>query len=269
MSREDAEGALDGQIEKAASLRFPIGDQVFLPSDLQERFQKFSIWHERNKLLLESMFSDGRPLSQYMPSAFYSGGGSDLGKARAQNKNVELLVGKLRTIRENLDLIPDANPDEGKTEDGSVKEVFIVHGRSLHRDAVWRVVQQTTGREAIILQDEPDGGSPTVIEKLEREANRAGWAIVVLVGDDEGRLKGEPETNPRARQNVIAELGFFIGRLGRDKVKVVYEPGVELPSDFGGITYIELDEGDAWRGKLKVELIAMGVPLARGAGRVE
>ena len=62
----------------------------------------------------------------------------------------------------------------------------------------------------------------------------------------------------RARQNVVFELGFFIGALGRSRVAVLYEDGVELPSDMNGILYTILDAQGAWRIGLGRELRAAG-----------
>ncbi len=153
-------------------------------------------------------------------------------------------------------------PHERKQEPS---EIFVVHGRSDDVRVVSAEVRRITGVAPIMLQDAPDRGSPTVIEKLEREAERAGYALVILSGDDEGRLRGTGDMlRARARQNVIAELGFFIGRLGRQRVKVLYDPTVELPSDFGGITYIELGRANTWRELLARELAAMGVKITTG-----
>ncbi|WP_373070466.1 TIR domain-containing protein [Gemmatimonas sp.] len=64
-------------------------------------------------------------------------------------------------------------------------------------------------------------------------------------------MKGDVGTlNSRARQNVVLELGMFMGRLGPPRVSVVYEPGVEFPSDISGVLYTELDPADAWRNAL-------------------
>jgi predicted nucleotide-binding protein len=142
-------------------------------------------------------------------------------------------------------------------------DIFIVHGRGDHVGTVSAEILRITGIAPIVVQDTPDRGSPTVIEKLEREAAHAGYALVILSGDDEGRLRGaDDELRPRARQNVVAELGFFIGRLGRERVKVLYDPIVDLPSDFGGITYIQFGPPDTWRDLLTRELAAMGVEIA-------
>ena len=69
----------------------------------------------------------------------------------------------------------------------------------------------------------------------------------------------------RPRQNVVLELGFFVGALGRNRVAIVYEEGVERPSDIAGVVYIPLDESGAWRSKLAKELDAAGIPLDHAA----
>lgn len=64
---------------------------------------------------------------------------------------------------------------------------------------------------------------------------------------------------PRARQNVVLELGFFAGHLGRSRITVLYEPGVELPSDWLGVLYVPIDDGGGWRYRLLTELRSAGL----------
>jgi predicted nucleotide-binding protein len=83
---------------------------------------------------------------------------------------------------------------------------------------------------------------------------------VLLTGDDEARQRGaEQELRLRARQNVILELGFFVGALGRQRVVLLYEEGVELPSDISGVLYLPLDEAGAWKTRLAREMLEAGV----------
>jgi predicted nucleotide-binding protein len=82
-----------------------------------------------------------------------------------------------------------------------------------------------------------------------------GFAVVLLTPDDEGNKKGE-SPRPRARQNVILELGYFIGRLGRHQVCALKRGEVEIPSDFDGVVYEPLDDFGGWRSKLVKELDA-------------
>jgi predicted nucleotide-binding protein len=111
--------------------------------------------------------------------------------------------------------------------------VFVVHGHNeLIREQVARTINEDGGRTAVILHEQANRGQ-TLIEKFERHASEAGWAVILLTADDVGGTSAH-DLHPRARQNVVLEMGFFYGRLGRDHVAVLYEDGVELPSDTDG-----------------------------------
>ena len=85
------------------------------------------------------------------------------------------------------------------------------------------------------------------------------FAVVLLTPDDVGALREKkPELHPRARQNVILELGFFIGRLGRERVCVLKKDVVEAPSDYEGVAYTDLDDGGGWKIELVRELKSAG-----------
>lgn len=87
-----------------------------------------------------------------------------------------------------------------------------------------------------------------------------GFAIILITPDDEGYPKNEPDkVKPRARQNVIAELGFFVGKLKRKKVCVLYKESVELPTDFDGIGYYPYDDQGAWKILIGKELKEAGL----------
>lgn len=135
--------------------------------------------------------------------------------------------------------------------------VFLVHGRDEGtREIVRAYVRQITDINPTVLDNEINGGM-TLIEKFERHAEASSVAIVLMTPDDQGSLVGEP-LEPRARQNVIFELGYFIGRLGRQKV-IALNDGVEPPSDIAGVLYIRY--GDNWKETLRGELRAAGVPI--------
>ena len=83
--------------------------------------------------------------------------------------------------------------------------------------------------------------------------------MVLLTPDDVGKLKDEKSAlKPRARQNVILELGFFLGMLGRERVCPLVKGDVETPSDYDGVVYTKLDDAGAWKMKLFQELKADG-----------
>jgi hypothetical protein len=113
-----------------------------------------------------------------------------------------------------------------------IKKVFVVHGHDEGaREAVARFLEKI-GFEVVILNEKANQGR-TVIEKVEAHSD-VGFAVVLLSPDDEGCVKGgTPE--PRARQNVLLELGFFIGKLKRERVCTLKVGDVEIPSDWRGV----------------------------------
>ncbi|MCK7496712.1 MAG: nucleotide-binding protein [Comamonadaceae bacterium] len=113
----------------------------------------------------------------------------------------------------------------------------------------------------IILLEQPNEGK-TIIEKFERNAD-VSFAIVLLTPDDQGNaIEQSKEVRSRSRQNVILELGYFTGRLGRDRVCPLYQSGVELPSDIHGLVYVEMDKRGAWKMDLIKELRQAKLPIA-------
>jgi predicted nucleotide-binding protein len=130
------------------------------------------------------------------------------------------------------------------------RQVFIVHGHGNLKDAVARVLT-TLDLEPVILQEQPAAGL-TLIEKVEKHSN-VGFAVVLIAPDDFGGKRGA-EAQDRARQNVIFELGYFVAKLGRGRVALLYSDGVEIPSDLAGIEYISYDSKDAWKYRLAKEL---------------
>lgn len=137
--------------------------------------------------------------------------------------------------------------------------VFVVHGHDeAIRDAVARFLEKL-GLEPVILHEHPDQGR-TIIEKFTDHAD-VSFAVVLLTADDVGRVKNKPhdELKARARQNVVLELGYFLGRLGRDRVCALYEDGVDIPSDYQGVLFVPLES--EWRLRVARELKAAGLPV--------
>ena len=138
----------------------------------------------------------------------------------------------------------------------SNKDIFIVHCHDEEmRLNVARFIE-TLGLTPIILNEKASCGD-TIIEKLERYST-VGFAIILLSPCDDGRKHGLKKWNPRARQNVIAEMGYFIGKIGRNRVCILRRLEVEEPSDFTGIVYTPYDENNGWKIKLCKELNAAG-----------
>ena len=133
-------------------------------------------------------------------------------------------------------------------------KVFVVHGHDEGaREAVARFIE-ALGFQPIILHERANEGR-TVIEKVEAHG-AVGFAVVLLTPDDEGCEKGGTLA-PRPRQNVLLELGYFVGRLGRKRVCALKRGELEIPSDFGGVVYEPFDAAGGWKQKLQ-ELEAAG-----------
>ncbi len=139
--------------------------------------------------------------------------------------------------------------------------VFIVHGHDgAAKQEVARFVEKM-GLDATILHEQPNRGL-TLIEKLEKYSNKAGAVIALFTPDDLGYPFGKDELlASRARQNVVLELGYFIGKIGRDKVIILFKLGVELPSDVLGVVYIEMDAYGAWKLQVGKELRDAGYSI--------
>lgn len=118
------------------------------------------------------------------------------------------------------------------------KRIFLTHGRSSDWHEVQRYIEKTIGVETLELSEEPFQGR-TILQKLDDESRKCGYAVIVMTGDDR---VGDDKV--RARENVIHEIGFFQGRYGLDRVCLVYERGVNIPSNISGLGYVPFPKGE-------------------------
>lgn len=181
------------------------------------------------------------------------------------NYGKEQLLTLLNTILKEVTIRSTINSDKSlnmNTIDSN--KIFIVHGHNNEmKEAVARMVEKLK-LKPIILHEQSSQGK-TIIEKFETNSDVA-FAIVLLSADDKGFNKNEiPEAAKlRSRQNVIFELGYFIGKIGRKRVLALYEDiaNFELPSDYSGVIFIKYDNANAWKLELVKELKAIGIPVS-------
>lgn len=148
---------------------------------------------------------------------------------------------------------------EAETAPRSPDRVFVVHGRNEKaRDDIVAFLT-SVGLHGIVLHDQPNMGRHLLTKFIE-EAKEVTFAVVIMSDDDVGSANGE-NLAPRARQNVILELGYFLAYLGQARVCALKTPGVETPSDFDGIVYIEMAKDDKWKALLLRELRAAKMPV--------
>ena len=148
--------------------------------------------------------------------------------------------------------------DSGRINKQSVSDrVFVIHGRDNEAKQTVARFLEKIDLKPVILHEQPDKGR-TIIEKFEEHA-QVGFAIALLTPDDVGALKGDKRNlNPRARQNVIFEFGYFIGKIGRKRVCALVQGALEKPSDYDGVLYIPLDDSGGWKMRLITELKTAG-----------
>lgn len=141
------------------------------------------------------------------------------------------------------------------------KSVFIVHGHDeVMKQTVARFISDL-GLTPIVLHEQPNRGQ-TIIEKFEQNAAQAGFAVVLMSPDDVGASVTKPKIKRRrARQNVVMELGYFIGTLGRGRICVLISKEVEIPSDYMGVVYTPFETSGAWKLTLANELKSAGYEI--------
>lgn len=138
----------------------------------------------------------------------------------------------------------------------NTSQVFIVHGHDDIAKLEMSAFVSSLGLQPIILHQQASSGR-TIIEKIEHYSN-VGFGVVLYTPCDIGSKVGDLTGNYRARQNVVFEHGFLIGKLGRARVSAVVKGSVETPNDISGVVYVSMDHAGEWKQQLLVEL--------RGAG---
>jgi len=164
---------------------------------------------------------------------------------------------KVKVFLEAYDTGPQ--PDASAQGPTSSHKVFLVHGRDNEaKNEVARFLDKI-GLEAIILHERPNVGRH-LLTKFQEEAGDVAFAVVLITPDDTCSGSGEPQRS-RPRQNVVFELGFFIGKLGTSHVAALVKGEAERPSDFDGVGYITMDQGGGWKLQLARELKGANVPF--------
>ncbi|MFP8892514.1 MULTISPECIES: TIR domain-containing protein [Chryseobacterium] len=245
--------------------------QIQTQQQLEEAKNDYYNWNDYNSELLKQSFNN--ELNEYKKryddvNNFFGilmGGNDQRNELKEFREKLNNKLTNLKQIVAKIDLMKSEVPDQittgiTKTDSKEINnDIFIVHG---HNNEVKINVARTLeklGLNPIILHEQPNSGK-TIIEKFE-ELSNVGFAIILLTDDDLGKAKKDENLNLRARQNVILEMGYFIGKLGRNRVCPLYAKGVELPSDLYGILYTEIDNVENWKIQIAKELKAAGYEI--------
>ncbi len=159
----------------------------------------------------------------------------------------------------NRSFFSENTPVQAPPSDGSdynTNQVFIVHG---HDDLMRVEVEaflKSLNLQPIVLSQQASLGM-TIIEKIEHYSN-VGFGIVLYTECDIGCKKGAMSQKYRARQNVVFEHGYLIGKLQRNRVAALVKGDVETPNDISGVVYITVNESEGWKSSLISEMREVG-----------
>jgi hypothetical protein len=271
LSRGEVDAIIEEQLTRGQEL-LAAGASVRDSNALATWEHDLERWHALGRDALATGYDTPEPADEFYEAAlgrpFRRVNQNDAETLRYRLEATKAGINTLLSLRERLrfaeePVLPPATSPAGIAKGTGLpgNTIFIVHGHDeAAKQEVARFLERVVTPKVVILEEQPDLGR-TIIEKFEEHAGKVGYAVVLLTADDEGRKRGEEHLRPRARQNVILELGFFVGVLGRPRVALVYEEGVELPSDIQGVLYLLLDHAGGWKTRLAREMRAVGVPI--------
>ena len=258
----EAQRLLQEQIQKGTELlKRPMQSR----DELGAVRRAFRNWEDYNKELLRRLFTTDELSDEFGAAVrmVYSLGESSLPEDISEfQSDSRARLRRLESISARVPLLaPDAlEPAPSARAQTPPRRVFIVHGRDRGPREAIRNFLRVLDIEPVVLEEQPNQGR-TLIEKFEANID-VSFAVVILTPDDIGAPKeGLDNARPRARQNVILELGYFIGLLGRRNVAPIKAGDLDVPSDVDGIAYIDFDRGGAWKLQLGKELKAAGIDV--------
>ena len=276
-SKEEAYQRIQKQIEEGQQLH---DRQIYSDDELlYDAMLEADNWSDYNADLLLRLFGESEPTGHYINRAYnhYSYSFTDYEiknleyEVKEHKRSIVITINSLKGIQKRLELYTEPSDFQEasankETSDSSARtfgdKVFIVHGRDDESRYQVALFVKELGLNDIMLDRQPDEGIIAILDKFEREAKKADFAIALLTPDDVGALKNEAETqlNSRPRQNVVFELGYFISALGRQKVCLLIKGEIENPSDLDGMLYKRMD-GDEWKQKVARDMQQAGLPV--------
>lgn len=266
---------MEKNVQQAISLVDELSQQLIelannsrISGDHQSGYERLRRWKERaaRKIGDEISSIEGNKLSNKRKGSFKMG--DPIGNLVDET---QMYLGFLKALREDLENHPEdildratpstpaAVPEVDNRETTRLDNcVFIVHGHDeLNLLRTKDLLRDRWELEPVVLSSKAGKGR-TIIEKFEEEAQRASFAFVLLTPDDVIQ-KDEMEYS-QARPNVIFELGWFYGRLGRGRVCILFKQGTKIHSDLDGISRIQFKDSVIESiDEIEKELIAAGL----------
>lgn len=257
------------EFKNALNERIVIGEEIYnrviqTNPEFEKMKSDFSAWTDYNTEYLKQSFNN--PHNEYKRT-YEDSGYSFFGSLGGNNKNPlqekkEIILAKIENLKKlvaKADLLKTSLVQTTQSSSQIAKaavamnEVFIVHGHDEEAKVKTARFIERLGFKPIILHEQASSGK-TIIEKIEEYSN-VGFGIVLYTPCDIGGKQTETsKLKPRARQNVVFEHGYLIGKIGRPNVCALVKGDIETPNDISGVVYVAMDEADAWHLKIAKEL---------------
>lgn len=228
------QACLDENVSRAADAKTVQLRRTFSPDEFGHYFQKVAGQVDLLREALPDFYGDFQaiptdPELEMMPLVAEQPKPKHY--SRQQMEQLLRYVNEIFEIRAASDHAPAAKST-------APRRVFITHGRANDWREVQAYIEKDLGLATLELSQEANLGS-TIIEKLEGNADGCDSAVIVMSGDD-----ADDEGRPRARENVLHEIGFFQSKYGRKNVVLLHEDGVSIPTNLGGIVYTPYPKGN-------------------------
>jgi len=248
----EAEKILQHRIEKGHDL---LNIQAKSHAAVKTADKLYNHWNSENYDILKKIFKSSNVARDYSSDTWSIGGIliSDLKLIEKKEKlhsKIRKKISKLESIITSLHLL-----EEDKKAKSVLQKIFFVHGTDSDTSSQVLNLLVELNLQPIIMKELALAGK-TIIDEIQKRSE-VNFAIGLLTPDNLGGNKAQ-DLQFRADQNVILELGIFIGKLGRKRVCSLHVEGVELPDDFHGFEYIEIDSSSGWKKKLIKELHLAG-----------
>lgn len=238
------------------------------PVNIEDLQNRYNIEKDKIKFTLQKLIGDQHEyytkLFVHPPIMIFSGDPrQDLVNDLQQDRhNCEWVLSMLHD-----DMFPLNNAPSSPSSRDLSNKVFVVYGRDNEMKATVPAMLRQLHLIPVLLEDQPSQ-SNTIIEKFEHNSD-VDYVIILLSPDDQVSSRNENPNSVkyRARQNVILEMGYFIGKLGRKNCAILFRPdqNFEFPSDIQGLVYIKYDSEGSWKYKLIKEMKSIGFDISADA----
>jgi predicted nucleotide-binding protein len=267
ISKDEFKNSLAERINIGQEL---LGREVRSNEEFEQLRDDYRLWSDYNFEYLKQVFNtpDNEYKDNYNQAGFHFMG--QMGEVKndpvqTQKNLIKYKLDDLRALLAKANLLKSEISNNTPTKEESKKainktHVFIVHGHDdLAKIKVARFIEML-GLKPTILHEQTSSGR-TIIEKIEEYSN-VGFGIVLYTPCDVGAKQGnEANLQPRARQNVVFEHGYLIGKIGRNNVCALVKNEVETPNDISGVIYVKMDDEDSWHLKVAKELRSSGYSI--------